>query len=278
MKAEYLGLDGHDAIRLGAFFCVFIVVSLFEAAMPRRKRTQPRSGRWFSNLTILALNPISVRLIFPLLPLNLALIAQERGWGLLNYFTLPYWLSVALGAVLLDFTIYIQHVLFHAIPTFWRLHMMHHSDMDIDLTTGVRFHPIEIILSLGIKLLAVIALGPPALAVLVFEVLLNATSMFNHGNLNIPRGVDRVLRLFVVTPDMHRVHHSVIIRETNSNFGFNHPWWDRLMGTYKDQPAMGHEEMTIGLSQFRDPKRLGLLNLLALPFVGDPGGQAINRH
>jgi sterol desaturase/sphingolipid hydroxylase (fatty acid hydroxylase superfamily) len=208
----------------------------------------------------------------------MALLAQKSGWGLLNSFALPYWLPVVIGVAVLDLVIYLQHVMFHTVPVLWRLHMMHHADLDFDVTTGLRFHPIEVILSMGIKLSVVVVIGPPALAVLIFEILLNTTSMFNHGNIRLPSTIDRKLRLLVVTPDMHRVHHSVTIRETNSNFGFNLPWWDRLLGTYRDQPAAGHEGMTIGLAQFRDPKRLTFLWMLALPFIGKPGGYAINRR
>jgi len=189
----------------------------------------------------------------------------------MNNVDLPPWLKIMLGVASLDLAIYFQHVMFHAVPALWRLHMMHHTDLDFDVTTGVRFHPIEIILSMGIKMTVVVVLGIAALAVLIFEVLLNGTSMFNHGNVRLPRRIDRWLRLFVVTPEMHRVHHSVVIRETNSNFGFNLPWWDRLLGTYRPQPAAGHEGMTIGLSHFRDPKRLTLPWLLALPFINPPG-------
>ena len=185
---------------------------------------------------------------------------------------------VVIGVIVLDFAMYLQHVLHHAVPLLWRLHMVHHSDLDFDVTTGVRFHPIEIVFSMGIKLLTVAALGPPALAVLIFVVALNATSMFNHSNVHLPWNIDRVLRLFVVTPEMHRVHHPVIIRETNSNYGFNFSWWDRLLGTYKDQPDKGHEGMTIGLAQFRDSQHLTLPRLLILPFVGDLGRVPINRH
>ena len=201
-----------------------------------------------------------------------------RGWGLLNQLVLPYWLEVVIGGVALDLVVYVQHVMHHAIPLLWRLHMMHHADLDIDMTTGLRFHPIEIIVSMVIKLAAVATLGAPALAVLIFEVTLNATSMFNHSNIHLPEKIDRVLRLILVTPDIHRVHHSVIIRETNSNYGFSLPWWDRLLGTYKAQPAKGHMDMAIGLSQFRDPQKLSLPRLLILPFVGDPGRVPINRH
>ncbi len=261
------------AIRLGFFLGIFVLVGVLEILAPRRALTTSKASRWSANLAILSLNPISVRLVFPVLPAAMALLAAERQWGLLNNLDLPYWLKVAIGVIALDFSIYVQHVLHHAIPALWRLHMVHHADLDFDVTTGLRFHPIEIIISMGIKLITVAALGPPALAVLIFEVALNATSMFNHSNIHIPEGIDRVLRLLVVTPDMHRVHHSVIIRETNSNYGFNLPWWDRLMGTYK-----GHQGMTIGVSQFRDPKRLTLPWLLALPFTGDSGGVPINRH
>jgi sterol desaturase/sphingolipid hydroxylase (fatty acid hydroxylase superfamily) len=265
-------------IRLGFFFAVFCIVALCEIVAPRRPLTTSKANRWFANLVIVGLNPLSVRLAFPVLPAGMALLAAERQWGVLNNLHLPYWLSVTAGVILLDLTIYLQHVLHHAVPVLWRLHMVHHADLDYDLTTGVRFHPIEIVISTGIKLLAVALLGAPALAVAIFELVLNSTAMFNHGNIRIPKAVDRVLRLFVVTPDMHRVHHSVIIRETNSNYGFNLPWWDRLLGTYKAQPDKGHERMTIGLSQFRDPKLLTLPWLIVLPFAGDPGAVPINRH
>jgi len=229
-------------------------------------------------LAIIALNPVSVHLVFPILPVGMALIAAERNWGLLNNLDLPFWLETAVGVPAVDLTVYFQHVLHHAVPLLWRLHMVHHADLDYDLTTGLRFHPVEIIVSMALKLAAVAALGPSALAVSIFEITLNATAMFNHSNIHIPIGIDRLLRLAVVTPDMHRVHHSVIIRETNSNYGFNLPWWDRLLGTYKVQPEQGHDGMTIGLSQFREPIRLTLPRLLILPFVGDPGGVPINRH
>jgi len=265
-------------IRLGFFFGIFILIAVGEILAPRRILATPRGGRWSRNFALLALNPLSARLLFPVLPVTLALLASERQWGLLNNIDLPYWLEVAIGVIAMDFSIYLQHVLHHAVPALWRLHMVHHADLDFDVTTGLRFHPIEIVISMGIKLMTVAALGPPALAVLIFEVALNGTSMFNHSNMRIPAGVDRLLRLFVVTPDMHRVHHSVIIRETNSNYGFNLPWWDRLLGTYKSQPDKGHDGMTIGISQFRDPKQLTLPRLIILPLVGDPGAVPINRH
>lgn len=271
-------MEADTIIRLGAFLGVFAILSTAEVFVPRRQLTTSKSRRWFANLAIVALNPLSVALVYPVLPVGVALLASEQGWGLLNQWALPYGLEVLIGVVALDLVVYTQHVLHHAIPVLWRLHMVHHADLDFDMTTGLRFHPIEIIVSMAIKLSAVAALGAPPLAVLIFEVALNATSMFNHSNIRFPEKLDRVLRLFVVTPDMHRVHHSVIIRETNSNYGFNLPWWDRLFGTYKAQPAKEHTDMVIGLSQFRDPQRLTLPRLLILPFVGDPGRVPINRH
>jgi len=271
-------MDDEAKIRLRFFFGIFTLIALLEWLAPRRALTTSKTSRWFANLAIIALNPISVRLVFPVLPLGMALLAEERHWGLLNIMAIPYWLKVVTAVIILDLSIYLQHVLHHAVPILWRFHMVHHADLDFDVTTGMRFHPIEIVLSMGIKLMIVAALGPPALAVLIFEVALNGTSMFNHSNIHISEKVDRVLRLLLVTPDMHRVHHSVITRETNSNYGFNLPWWDRLLGTYKDQPERGHDGMMIGLSQFRDHKRLTLPQLLILPFVGDPGKVPINRH
>jgi sterol desaturase/sphingolipid hydroxylase (fatty acid hydroxylase superfamily) len=180
--------------------------------------------------------------------------------------------------IVLDLVIYLQHVLFHAVPALWRLHRMHHADLDFDVTTGARFHPIEIVLSMVIKLAAVVSLGAPAIAVLVFEVLLNATAMFNHGNIRLPLGFDRVLRLLVVTPDMHRVHHSTVTSETNSNFGFNLPWWDRLLGTYRAQPVAGHEDMTIGIALFREPQDLRLDRMLVQPFRAGPGSAPVGHR
>jgi sterol desaturase/sphingolipid hydroxylase (fatty acid hydroxylase superfamily) len=265
------------AIRLGFFIAILATISIWELLAPRRILTTSKTVRWFANLTVISLNASLIRLAFPLVPVGLALLAEKNGWGLLNIFHAPYLLAVIAGVLVLDLVIYLQQVLFHAVPVLWRLHMMHHADLDFDVTTGLRFHPIEIILSGCIKLAAVVVLGPPAIAVLIFEILLNGTSMFNHGNIRIPSNIDRLLRFLVVTPEMHRVHHSVVIKETNSNFGFSFPWWDRLLGTYREQPVAGHKGMTIGLSQFRDPGRLTLPWMLVMPFVGDPGKYPINR-
>jgi len=265
-------------IRLGAFGGVFTVMAIWELVRPRRKQAIGRGTRWPSNLGVVVVDTLLVRLVFPITAVGLALVAEAHGWGLFNEITLPVSIAVFAPVVLLDLAIYFQHVLFHAVPALWRLHRMHHADLEFDVTTGLRFHPIEILLSMVIKLAVVAALGAPAVAVLVFEVLLNATSMFNHSNVRLPLGLDRALRWFVVTPDMHRVHHSILARETNSNFGFNLPWWDRLFGTYRAQPAAGHEGMTIGIEQFRDPRELGLDRMLLQPFRGDAGRYPLGRR
>ncbi len=270
-------MQHESIIRLAFFFGVLVVMASWEAVAPRRKLSVGRGIRWLTNLSLVVINILVGRLVFALGAVGVALVAEERGWGLFNNVDVPRWLVVVLSVVALDFIIYLQHVMFHAVPTLWRLHMVHHADRDIDVTTGTRFHTIEILISLGIKVSAILLLGVPALGVLVFEVILNATAMFNHSNVRLPLAVDRVLRLFVVTPDMHRVHHSVIVRETNSNFGFNLPWWDFLMGTYRSQPAEGHDGMEIGLAQFRGNRATSWLHwLLLLPFFGDRGNQSID--
>lgn len=265
-------------IRLGCFLGIFVAVAVAEGFFPRRRLTTSKSSRWIANIGIVIFNTVLLRLLVPAGAVGVAAWVGYHGWGVLNNVPLPYWFEVLIAVIVLDFVIYLQHVMFHAVPTFWRLHMMHHADMDFDLTTGTRFHPLEIVVSMLIKISAVMVIGPPVLGVIIFEILLNGTAMFNHGNLKVPLGVDRILRLFVVTPDMHRVHHSVFPSETNSNFGFNLPWWDRLMGTYRPQPSRGHDGMTIGLNQFRDPGRLTLPWLFVMPFVGKQGPYAINRR
>ena len=263
-------------VRIGFFVGVFAIMALWECAAPRR-RPESRIVRWPNNLGIVALNAGLVRLAFPVTAVGLALFAEEKGWGLFHALNPPSWLAVGASVVLLDLAIYLQHVLFHAVPALWRLHRMHHADLEFDVTTGLRFHPVEILLSAGIKLTVIAALGPPALAVLVFEILLNATSMFNHGNVRMPPALDRIVRWFVVTPDMHRVHHSIHPRETNSNFGFNLPWWDRLLGTYRAQPGDGHQDMTIGIEQFRTRRDLWLDRMIVQPLFGPASGYPINR-
>ena len=271
-------LEHEPLIRLGAFAGVLIAMTVWEVWAPRRPQRIGRARRWPGNLGVVVLDTIILRIIFPTAAVGMALIAKAHGFGLFNAVELPRLVAILASVILLDLAIYLQHVLFHAVPVLWRLHRMHHADLEFDVTTGVRFHPFEILLSMVIKLVVVAALGAPALAVLVFEVLLNATSMFNHGNVRLPAALDRVMRWIIVTPEMHRVHHSIAPRETNSNFGFNLPWWDRWFGTYRAEPAAGHENMTIGIEQFRDPRELRLDRMLAQPFREDVGPYPLGRR
>lgn len=254
------------AIRLAFFLSILLGMAIWEMAAPRRRLEIPRLLRWSNNLAIVVIDTLLVRMTFPIAAVGLAVLWDQRGWGLLNLIPIPEWLAIILAILVLDFSIYLQHVVFHAVPALWRLHRMHHADLDFDVTTGLRFHPIEILLSMAIKLGIVAVLGPPAVAVLIFEILLNATSMFNHSNIRLPLGADRLLRKIVVTPDMHRIHHSVIPSETNSNFGFNLSWWDRLLGTYRADPANSHEQMAVGLDQFRSRSDLRIDQMLLQPF------------
>jgi sterol desaturase/sphingolipid hydroxylase (fatty acid hydroxylase superfamily) len=271
-------LANEPIIRLAAFAGIFAVMALWELLAPRRTQAIGRGRRWPSNLGIVVVDTLLVRLVFPTAAVGMALIAEERGWGLFNSFDLPYALAFLASVLLLDLAIYLQHVLFHAVPILWRLHRMHHADLEFDVTTGIRFRPVEILLSMVIKFAVIAALGTPAAAVLLFEVILNATSMFNHGNVELPQRIDRWLRWIVVTPEMHRVHHSVVAREANSNFGFNLPWWDRLFGTYRSQPEAGHLGMTIGISQFRDRGELRLDRMLIQPLRGDTRDYPLGRR
>jgi sterol desaturase/sphingolipid hydroxylase (fatty acid hydroxylase superfamily) len=264
-------------IRVSAFVLVLGMMALWEWRAPRRPYVDKKPPRWLANIGMVALATLLVRLLFPLTAVASAVLAHERGWGLFNLWPLPQWLAIMAAVALLDLVIYFQHVLFHAVPVLWRLHMVHHSDRDFDASTGLRFHPIEIALSLCLKMGAIVALGAPPVAVLIFEVLLNGITIFNHGNVALAPRLDRWLRLIVVTPEMHRVHHSVIARETNSNFGFNLPWWDRLFGTYRAQPQAGHLGMRIGLTQFGHA-RLALWPLLLLPFTGRTGDYPIGQR
>jgi len=277
-------LASEPLVRLASFAAVLAGMALWEGLAPRRERALTRAARWPHNLALAVLNTVLVRLLFPSAAVGTALLAEARGWGLLPWLGVPAWLAPLAAVVALDFAIYLQHRVFHAVPLLWRVHRVHHADLDLDVTSGARFHPIEILLSMAIKLALVVALGAPAVAVLLFEVLLNATAMFNHANARLPAGLDRALRLVVVTPDMHRVHHSVRREEADSNFGFNLPWWDRLLGTYRAEPAGGHRGMTLGLAALRDPTGCSRLDrLLALPWVrldegaGPPATRACAR-
>ncbi len=260
------------SVRLAAFVGVLGVMAIWEALEPRRVRRQSRGLRWSGNLGVVVVSAVLLRLVLPVTAVGLAIQVGANGFGLLNWLSAPLWLGVVLSVVVLDLVIYWQHVVFHRVPMLWRLHRMHHADLDFDATTGIRFHPVEILLSMVVKLAVVAALGAPALGVIAFEILLNASAMFNHSNARLPLGLDGALRLVMVTPDMHRVHHSVVPEETHANFGFFLPWWDRLFQTYRDQPAAGHEGMTIGLPQFRDPGELRLDRLITQPWREDGRG------
>jgi sterol desaturase/sphingolipid hydroxylase (fatty acid hydroxylase superfamily) len=265
-------------VRLGAFAAVFAILVLLERLAPRRAATSDRKRRWAGNLGLLAIDTAAVRIIAPGAAIAVAFAAQASGWGLVNTLPLPGWIAFALSVALLDLAIYLQHVMFHAVPTLWRLHRVHHSDVDFDLTTGVRFHPIEIAVSVAIKSAAVAAIGASPAAVISFEILLNAASLFNHANLRMPHRLDALLRWLVVTPDMHRVHHSVRYNESSSNFGFCLPWWDRLCGTYRAQADQPHETMTIGVDAFREADEERLDRLLTQPWRDTAGGYSINRR
>lgn len=275
--SEYL-LGHEPVVRLAAFASVFSVMALWEIMAPRRTQVVGRISRWPSNLGVVVLDAILVRILFPITATGLALLAEAKGFGLFNVWPIAGWIAIIASVVILDLVIYLQHVLFHAVPALWRLHRMHHADLEFDLTTGARFHPIEILLSMLIKFALIGALGTPAVAVLIFEVLLNATAIFNHSNVRLPGSIDRVVRCLIVTPDMHRVHHSVVVYETNSNFGFNLSWWDRLFGTYRPEPAAGHERMTIGVEEIRDPTEQRLDRMLTQPFRVSDRSYALGRR
>jgi len=277
-------LDSETRVRLGAFLAVFVAMALWEVIAPRRPLALGRSWRWPNNLAVTAFNAILLRVLMPGAAVAVAAAGEIKYWGLFNDLPpaierhLPRAAIFLLSVVLLDLVIYLQHVMFHAVPALWRVHRMHHADLDFDVTTGARFHPLEIAISMVIKVAAVAAIGASPQAVVIFEVVLNATSMFNHGNVRIPLAADRRLRWLLVTPDMHRVHHSVIRAETNSNFGFNLSWWDRALGTYRAEPERGHLGMTIGLDQFRDPAELRLDRMLLQPWRGDAGAYPLGRE
>jgi len=262
-----LSIDSLISMRLVSFLSAFLFMAAWEIAAPQRSLRTPKGTRWFRNLSITVLDGLAGRFVFPLQGAALAVVAGQQDWGLFNRLDVPSLPAGILSLILLDLAIYLQHVMFHKVPILWYFHGMHHTDLDVDVTTGTRFHPIETVLSLLIKMGLIVVLGVPPWSFVAFEILLNVTSMFNHSNIAIGRAAERILRLIVVTPDMHRVHHSVVIREHNSNFGFNLPWWDRLFHTYKDQPDAGHDAMVIGLANFRDAEKLGLVRLMLMPLI-----------
>ena len=259
-------MSNGDTIRLGIFILAFLIIAVWEVLAPRRKTTHQRKKRWYGNLGLGALNPLVLRFCFPVLVIGVAVQAQQYGWGLFNVIETPYVIELILCLLLFDLAIYGQHIVFHRLSWLWRLHKVHHSDPDFDLTTALRFHPLEIVLSMLIKMIVTVLLGAPPLAVLIFEIVLNLTAIFNHGNIYIPISVDRALRKFLVTPDMHRIHHSTVPTETNSNYGFNLSCWDHLFTTYTAEPGKGQESMAIGLDEFKGTDKLRLAELLTLPF------------
>ena len=260
-------IEHESTIRLGFFFGILLVMAIWEILAPRRDLTVNKSKRWVSNLGIVVLNTVVVRILFPTAAAGVAIYSIKQGWGVFNFIETPDWIAILVSVILLDMVIYWQHVIFHKVPVLWRLHRMHHADMDIDVTTGSRFHPIEIIISMLVKFSAVLILGVPVVAIIIFKVLLNLTAMFNHSNVKLPLGMDKVIRFLIVTPDMHRVHHSVIPQETNSNFGFNLSIWDRLFHSYTAQPKEGHNGMTIGLNEYREEQVAERLpGMLMIPF------------
>jgi sterol desaturase/sphingolipid hydroxylase (fatty acid hydroxylase superfamily) len=278
MPIDTFLISNEPAIRLGIFLSAFALIAAWEVFAPRRALETSKAVRWTNNLGLAVVSIFLVRVLFPFAAVGMAILANERGVGLLNAFPVPYPLAMILSLLALDLMMYLTHLMFHAVPALWRAHRVHHADVDFDVTTGVRFHPIQVVLSVPIKLAVILVLGPPVLAVLVFEVMFNAVSAFTHANVRLPQAVDRVLRWVIVTPDMHRLHHSVDATETNSNFGFALTWWDRLFGTYRTQPAAGHERMVIGVDQFRTRRDSWLDRMLLQPFHDDTGPYAINRR
>lgn len=280
MSFEEFLLENEKVIRMSFFFGMLMLIGLWELAAPKRALTISKSVRWINNLGLVFFNSFMLRVLFPAAAVGVAVFANEQGWGLFNYYgDVHFWFALVASVIIMDFVIYVQHVMVHAIPVLWRLHRVHHADLDYDVTTGARFHPIEIILSMLIKFATILLLGPAVIAVIIFEVMLNATAMFNHGNISLPKTLDKYLRLLLVTPDMHRIHHSTEDDEANSNFGFSLPWWDRLFGTYRDQPRAGHQAMIIGINKYRDPKQVSWFpGMLMLPFIGKMSGYVINRR
>lgn len=267
-----LGLS-EGQFRFGLFVAVFVIMSLAEALMPRRERRFPRSRRWFTNLGILLSDYLATLVVFVVVPVTAtiaALWAEANQFGLFHWLDVPVWAQWIIGIGFLDFVIWGQHLVTHKVPVLWRIHRVHHTDEDLDASSAIRFHPVEIILSIFVKSAAVVLIGAPAIVVVVFEALVNGSALFNHANLRLPDKVDRVIRLVFVTPDMHRVHHSVYNQETDSNYGFALSIWDRLFRTYVPQPRDGHDEMRVGLIEWQDGAPTKLMWSLALPFRNPP--------
>ncbi len=276
MSFETFLLDHESMIRFGFFLGMFALMALWEVVAPLRVAGTSKTIRWPNHVMLAAMNVVLVRVLFPLAAVALAVYAGERGIGLFNMIPVPYLLAFVGSLLALDLAIYLFHLLFHAVPALWRVHRVHHADLDIDVSTGVRFHPIQMMLSVIIKSITILLLGAPALSVLTFEVLSHAITLFNHGNVRILPSLDRMLRWFVVTPDMHRIHHSIHIAETDSNFGFVLPWWDRMFGTYRAEPAAGQARMVVGIELFRADRDLWLDRLVLNPVLDERSSQLMS--
>lgn len=271
-------LSNESGIRLGISLGIFLFMAIWETVRPRRILSESKLRRWVVNLGIIIFNIVFVRFTVGAFAFTVAIFTQTKGWGLFNYFELIPWIVIVTSVIVLDFAIYLQHIIVHAVPLFWRFHRVHHTDLDLDVSSGMRFHPVEILFSLLYKSMIVILMGAPPIAVLIFEVILNAASLFNHGNIYIPKSIDRLLRYIIVTPDMHRIHHSTVVDETNSNFGFSVSCWDRMCGTYTQSPSLGQLEMNIGLKEYRNQYELGIFKLIALPFRGRMGQYSYRKE
>jgi len=277
MSFDSFLLDHESVIRLGFFVGAFALLAVWEWLAPRRTLQTSKPIRWANNVALAALNIFMVRVLFPLAAVGLAVFVNERGTGLLNMFAVPYALAIVASLAAFDLAVYLIHLAFHTAPVLWRMHRVHHTDVDVDVATGVRFHPVQMVLSTLVKFAVILVLGPPVLAVVLFETVFHALLLFNHTNVRISPAVDRVLRWFIVTPDMHRVHHSVHLSEANSNFGFALPWWDRLFGTYRAEPAGGHKRMALGTELFRAPQDCRLDRMLLNPVLDERAHAAITE-
>ena len=269
MPFETFLVQQESVIRLGFFVTALVLIAAWELLVPLRAPGAPRAIRWTNNMALAILNIVLLRVLFPVAAVYVAVLASERGAGFFNMFPVAYPVAVMASLLAFDLSVYLVHLVFHNAPALWRMHRVHHADVDVDVATALRFHPIQMALSVLVKFAVILVLGTPVLAVLIFETVFHVILLFSHANVRIPRGVDRVLRWFIVTPDMHRVHHSIHLSETNSNFGFAFPWWDRLFGTYRAEPAAGHERMTLGIELFRTRRDFWLDRMLLNPFLAD---------
>jgi len=279
MSFENFLIQNEPIIRMSFFFGMIILMGSWELYAPKKAPTISKAYRWVNNLGLVFFNSFIIKILLPIASTSVAVLAMQNNWGVLNYYEIPTWIGVIVFIVVMDLIIYFQHIMVHAIPIFWRLHRVHHADLDYDTTTGSRFHPIEIVLSMFIKFTAIVLIGPSVIAVILFEIILNAMAMFNHGNVSLNKTLDKYLRYFIVTPDMHRVHHSIEQHETNSNFGFNISLWDRIFGTYKQDAKAGQENMIIGIQDITEKKQTNnIFGMLMIPFIKRNDKYIINKE